>query len=449
MDFNNYFHAFLESTVNLRPAKLDLLDERVGSIVAAFTADDDGGYLYKEHIPQGSWAHRTIIEPVDLNDEFDADFLMHLDWISEWEGSPKTYLQAVQGAFIRHGTYAKMLTRKNRCVRIQYAGSCHIDVVPAVTLPNGDMVIVNYQDDKFEDTNPTGFARWMLERDVMAGGHLRLAIRLLKWLRDYKNTFSCPSIILTVLLGERIGYDGAGKYPDLPTTLVSLLEDLDGWLTEHQKMPTIEDPSSPGTDFTHRWDEDQYHNFSRKIGDYATWAREAYDQQDIDPAAAVIAWQKLFGPEFASEPVEKAAALSNARALVAAESTRLQERAPAEEFIHELRRVEPRFNARIDATIVGTRSRNLRKAGAVRKNEELRFRVTTDAPEPYDVWWKVRNRGSEAARDLRGAIFRRGLEGRNQHREHTKYAGEHYVEAYVVKDDVVVASDHHRVRILP
>ena len=37
---------------------------------------------------------------------------------------------------------------------------------------------------------------------------------------------------------------------------------------------------------------------------------------------------------------------------------------------------------------------------------------------------------------------------RNEHRESTRYPGVHFVEAYVVKNGVVVASDHHEVRII-
>ena len=34
------------------------------------------------------------------------------------------------------------------------------------------------------------------------------------------------------------------------------------------------------------------------------------------------------------------------------------------------------------------------------------------------------------------------------HEESTKYRGSHYVEAYVVRDGMVVASDHHEVKII-
>lgn len=453
MDFSAHFDAFLDSTVNLKEYKLDLLDARVAAITAAFQRDDVVGGRYKEHLRQGSWAHQTIIEPVGSFDEFDADILLHLTPASEWENDPKTYLREVRAAFKRSITYRDKLQRKNRCVRIQYANSCHVDVVPCLTRDDGSQVIINYAENTFEETNPVGFADWMKERDNLTDGNLRRAIRLLKWLRDYKNTFSCPSVILTVMLGGRVWYSGADRYPDVPHTLVALLEDLDGWLALHHEMPLLDDPSCPGTSFNHRWDEPQYQAFKKKVRDYAGWARYALDLQGVDDQAAVIAWQKLFGQEFASvEVAEARTAIVTSKSVRGSGNVALEPSAPNEEFVHDKARVERRYDARIDATIVGTiRHRSLRKARVVRTGQNLRFQLWTSVPEPYEVWWKVRNRGqvAERARELRGQITRTGSISRNMHTESTRYPGQHYVEAYVVRNGTVVASDHHEINIIP
>jgi hypothetical protein len=461
MDFDAHFQGFLVSTVNLKPWKLDLLDTRVAAITNAFQADSAVGSMYKEHLPQGSWAQQTIINPVGIFDEFDADILLHLEQDSDWNEDPKKYLQQVRAAFKRHSTYQSMVVRKNRCVRIDYANDCHVDVVPAITLDDGRQVIINYAENIFEDTNPVGFADWMKERDDITGGNLRRVIRLFKWLRDFKNTFSCPSIILTVMLGNRVGYwDSDARYSDIPTTLVNLLEDLSTWLDQHSAMPLLDDPSCPGTSFNHRWDEAKYSTFKKKVADYAAWAREAYDLQGVDDPAALVAWQKMFGTEFAADEVKEARSqvLANrvlrAAAGLSGRATAVQTKdiAPQEEFIHDkYGTLRLRYGARIDATVLGTYPKNLRRLRVVPKGRTLRFHLMTDTPEPYDVLWKVRNHGIEAARgvgDLRGQIRRGGSNGRNDHRESTRYRGTHYVEAYVVKDGVVVASDHHDVTII-
>ena len=60
-------------------------------------------------------------------------------------------------------------------------------------------------------------------------------------------------------------------------------------------------------------------------------------------------------------------------------------------------------------------------------------------PEPFDVYWKVRNSGLEAQlkSQLRGEITRD--DGHQAKRESTKFAGNHYVECYIVKNGICVA----------
>lgn len=456
IDFDAHFHAFLADTVNLKPHKLEQLERRVEAITSAFQADPKMGSAYEGYTPQGSWAHQTIIDPVGPYDEFDADILLHLTRNPDWDGDPKRYLQNVRAAFKRTRTYSDKLIRKNRCVRIEYANDCHVDVVPSVTLADGRDVITCYSDNEFEDTNPIGFANWMKERDDITKGQLRRVIRLFKWLRDYKNTFTCPSVIITVLLGESVRpWDLTASYGDLPSALLSLLETLDGRLQANPNMPLIHDPSCPGLNFNHRWRQEQYANFRDWVSYYASVARAAYDRQGSDDEAALKSWQEMFGPEFAATGViENRAALQAQRfaggrlahGTAAAPSPDI---APDEQFITTLYPATMLGqSANIHATVPGSRrSDRLRRIGVVGLHRSLEFRVHTDTPAPYDVLWKVRNRGPEAARvpgGLRGQIFEGGV----VHRESTLYKGQHYVEVYIVRDGVVVASDHHEVKIV-
>jgi len=278
MDTNSHFEAFLDTTVNLKQWKIDQLDGRVTAIVNALQKDHVIGPMYKEHIPQGSWAHQTIIDPVGVFDEFDADFLLHVEENPDWTSDPGEYLRQLRAAFKRSTSYKDKVRKKNRCVRIGYANECHVDVVPHITLPDGRQVIINYADNDFEDTDPAGFTRWMQERDDLTGGNLRKVIRLMKYLRDFKNTFDCKSVILTTVLGGRVQpFDVGSRYANISSTLISLLEDLDAWLDNYATMPLLDDPSCPGTSFNHRWTEPRYQTFKAMIKKYAGWAREADD----------------------------------------------------------------------------------------------------------------------------------------------------------------------------
>lgn len=447
----------MESTVNLQPYKLDLLQQRVNAIVNAFKRDSQVGDLYEAHLPQGSWPHQTIIRPVGDYDEFDADFLLQLTEQPEWEDNPKEYLRQVRGAFLRSTTYTDV-RKKNRCVRIGYKNSCHVDVVPYICTADGRQVIVNWADNTFENTNPEGFTVWMQERDELAQGNLRKVLRLLKYIRDYKNTFTCVSVVLTTMVGGRIqAVDAGARYADIPTTLVTVLEDLRDWMALHPTMPYIEDPSCPGTSFNHRWCEERYQTFKGKVATYAGWARAAYEA-DTD-SKALTAWQRLFGDEFvAPEVLETKAALLGAgrsRALVRREAP-----APGEQFIeHRGFRVRPRYSATIQGRVVmpknlygpprGSRRHQLRSSKPVPLGASLEFTLDTDAPLDAEVFWKIRNHGEAARRvgELRGEIRQGGRVGTRRHTESTKYPGQHYVEVYVVLRGEVVASDHLNVTI--
>ncbi|WP_069385963.1 SMODS domain-containing nucleotidyltransferase [Cellulosimicrobium cellulans] len=442
MKLTGYFKAFLENTVNLNQARLDQLDQRVAAIVKVLEDDTELGERVQEHIPQGSWAHKTILKPLN-NHEFDADILLRLDEVPEW--TEQQYLREVRAALKRSTTYKDMVRKKNRCVRVGYANDCHVDVVPHVHLADGRQVIVNYAEEKFEDTNPEGFTAWMKERDTLAHGNLRKVLRLLKYLRDYKQTFSVPSVILTTILGERVtAWEADERYVDVPTALKNMLADLDSWLQLHPTMPLLEDPSCPGTSFNHRWDQKQYENFRNKVTQYSTWVTEAYDETDKNKS--ITAWQRVFGSDFKA-PVATAATASAAPAVT--EAAVLLPRAPKEEYIED--RYPPAstgYTVRVTATVLkkdGFRAGPLRGFRSIGKQRTLKFDAATDVPRPFDLYWKIRNTGSEAGQNLRGELIRDG--GYLTRTETTQYKGRHYVEAYVVKNGKVVARDRHDVII--
>jgi hypothetical protein len=295
------FDAFLRDTVNLNQARLDQLDERVKAIMKALKADPVLGPLIRGHIPQGSWAQRTIIRPLE-GKEFDADFLLFLHEQPDW--APASYLEELDDAFDRHPIYEAMHTLKTRCVRIAYANDCHVDVVVYLVLANGRQVIVNRDIDDWEDTNPQGFTNWMRSKDTITEGNLRRVIRLLKFLRDHKASFAVKSVILTTLVGgvvdQQRKLDDPAHYADVPTTLRSVLNDLDVWLQVQPNLPIIEDPSCPGTDFNHRWDQAGYARFCDKVHTYAAMVDAAYTEPD--PDISLRRWQKVFGNSFRKPP---------------------------------------------------------------------------------------------------------------------------------------------------
>jgi Second Messenger Oligonucleotide or Dinucleotide Synthetase domain len=223
---HEYFAGLLDGAVNINADRLRQLDEHVAAIKECLRDDDDLSPVLRSFLPQGSWAQRTIIRPLP-GQEFDADFLVDMKRQRQWADDPKRYLLAVYGVLRRSSRYRSRVELKTRCVRVTYANDCHVDLVPYVHVPGWfeHHFIVNRTANQFEDVNPAGFAEWMRGQDRIARGNLRKTIRLLKYLRDYKQTFSVPSVILTVVVGGRVNrwlsrlWD---VYADLPSTFTRL-----------------------------------------------------------------------------------------------------------------------------------------------------------------------------------------------------------------------------------
>ncbi|MGW0244777.1 SMODS domain-containing nucleotidyltransferase [Micromonospora chalcea] len=253
MKHTDYFSNFLRSTVNLSQFNLDLLADRVEAIYAALKADPDLGQRIVKKVPQGSWAQETIISPQN-GKPFDADFLLQMKEETDWSEDVQEYINAVYHVIHRHSIYGNMPhNRKCRCVYVEYANNqMHVDIVPYVILGDGRQVIINRDDEQFETTNPSGFTQWMKDKDKIANRNLRRVIRLLKFLRDHKNSFTgTKSILITTLLGEQVSdwkrISDPGYYSDLPTALLHLVCDLDQWLQQNPIKPSIADPSNTPT----------------------------------------------------------------------------------------------------------------------------------------------------------------------------------------------------------
>jgi hypothetical protein len=372
----DYFSQFLRDKVNLNQSRLDDLDSRVDSITEVLkqAVELDGRLL--DTVPQGSWAHKTIIRPA-IGKEFDADFLVQLVEDIAWNNDPQKYNDAVWEALSSHGLYKVITSRKNRCLRVRYANFCHVDIVPYIVRADGDEVIVNRTTNTFETTNPVGFTTWLQEKDDLTQGNLRRVIRLLKYLRDHRAAFAIKSVLLTTLVGNVVEswrtFD-PDYYRDVPTTLVNLLEDLDAWLQARPYKPTISDPSCPTTFFDHRWTDSQYATFRDNIHQLAPDVRAAYDTEGVD--VSITAWRAVLGDAF---PKSLTAAPLSAASILRKIASRAG-RAPKEQFIEEMVPVDLTYSVTVTCEVSEPMALNraarraLRsRAGRVPKQRELLF----------------------------------------------------------------------------
>lgn len=198
------FNKFLKEEVDLNDSRIDTLTDRVDS-VESFLEDTDSDLAILRFSPQGSWAHKTIIKPPGTRG-FDADLVVFMNPVARWNAAD--YVLTLRDVFHGSGIYKEKAGLGNRCVTLEYSGDFEIDVVPCIVNRPGRSSmyeVCNRNEDVFEATDPEAYTRWFDERNNWIGNNkLREVTRLLKYLRDVKLTFTCKSILLTTLLGERI-----------------------------------------------------------------------------------------------------------------------------------------------------------------------------------------------------------------------------------------------------
>ncbi len=290
------FDDFLNKHVNLNPTRLEALKKRVKTITDILKEKLAN---YRKYSEQGSYAHKTIIKPVQANDQFDADILTLIrDNNFDPNKFETDYVKTVYDVFKNNDNYKDKIEIGTRCVTIDYAGDFDLDIVPCVE-HNGTNYICNRTEEKYEKTDGDGYKTWLINKNqIVRNNNFRKTTRLLKFLRDHKDNFSVKSILLTTLLGNEVK-DGDGNsrdFSDVPTTLKTLSNRLNDFLQMHITMPIIENPVMSEEDFNRHWNQKKYDNFRDKFSIYNKRIDEAFEEKDHDES--IKKWRKLFGDDF-------------------------------------------------------------------------------------------------------------------------------------------------------
>lgn len=283
-----------------------------------------------EIYPQGSLRIGTTVKPL-FQQEFDLDFVCEfkVNWTKIKE--PLSLLDVVERRLRAHGTYASMVERKKRCVRLKYANDFHMDILPACPVDESDDHSVKVPDRELQDwtdSNPKGYAQWFdakaddyeplfkdmvflekadIERipdpepvDVKAP--LKRAVQLIKRYRDIQfkeNSDDAPiSIVLTTLAGE--GYRREGSVND---TILGILGQIQSAVRNGKIV--VKNPKNPKEILSERWDHDPrlYTHFVLFIQDfYQKWSK-LQELKTMNEIAPIL--KEMFGENTINEGLRK------------------------------------------------------------------------------------------------------------------------------------------------
>lgn len=459
MKLHQHFKVFLEDHVNLNSTRLGLLESSIVAVENAVRALAWGPKIVS-FAPQGSWAHETIIKP-QSGQPFDADLLVFVEAKAGW--TPKDYVNVLATQLGNLPAYDGKVRRFSHCATIEYAGERKIDVAPCVVnrFYAGQYEVCNRVTDQFEASAPLAYTEWVNDKNGVAGGNdLKKVTRLLKYMRDIKGNFTCPSFLLTTLMGMQV-YESdrnSAQFADLTTTLKTLAGRLDDWLQARPTVPVVQNPKLPQEDQASGWGETQYANFRDKVNLYRGWIDDAYAEADLDES--IGKWQRVFGDNFAAGEAKRAAEqvseattggalvpgghfqdlVERVKALGAAAVPAKLRQLP---HVHRptWRRASDQYTVRVSAELrtgrYGATVRPLHSAEPLQPDYWVRFTATGNHGIPftddYKVQWRVANTDKAASRAgaLRGHFY--ASDDGASRSERLQYRGVHFVEAFLIR----------------
>lgn len=458
MKLINQFKTFLNDEVNLNGTRINQLGASVEAVQKAIKTSNWGPNII-EFDSHGSWAHGTIIKPL-TGGEFDADLLVIVEPVEGWEA--KDYINKLGAFFDGHSTYKDKVHRYSHCVTIEYAGERRIDIAPCVKgrIWSKTHEVCNRNTNEFEKTAALEYTNWVVGRNGVAGGNdLKKVTRLLKYLRDIKTNFTCPSFLFTTLVGMHI-YDsdrGTAAFADTPTCLKTVIGRLDEYLQANSTVPDIRNPVLWSDIQSRVWDQTKYGNFREKINLYRTWIDEAFAEEDRDES--IGKWRRVFGDSFAAGEAKESARLSEgvstSDALVVTGQFKdlvqhviergcaaLPERITRLPYIRRptWRTASRSYQVKVFAELLahkkGARLGAVATLQPLPKGNSIRFTASNAVGVPFDstfkVQWRVTNTDQAAydANSLRGDFY--ASDSGFSREEDLAYRGVHFVEAFLI-----------------
>lgn len=428
-----------------RKANRDRVISRLPSQIEGITVGDN------HFKPQGSVAMGTIIQTKFGDEEYDIDdgLVLPLDKLIDPDGAEldaaavREYLRVT----LEDARFNRQPEIMTNCVRVFYAEQDaekhHVDFpVYRKWTEGGDVIRELAGGDGWVESDPTQINNWFAEEIKQRnkegaegderGTQLRRLVRLLKrfcrsredWLELLPNGMK-----LTMLAVEcQPAYDER-----LDRAFYDLLEEIAARLRESRVIHNLAHPDQPP--ITRTDSDDNVEALQDKIDEAL---EELSNLPDLESARA--AWEWVFQSDGYFAKHDAAIAKSSVNKALVRVDAAVDLDVPWREPLPwlEIGNVPVRVEGRRQTKSLGRR--RFDSGEPLPKGLLLNFRAFVQVPGQYDVYWQVVNTGPDAhrARCLRGEILEsepvlRSNAGPGCRLEATKYAGRHWVEAFVVQ----------------
>lgn len=318
MELSAQFERFL-GNISVDQSKLNRIKSAHSKLRGALESDDYVGPALLETFLQGSYIHGTAIRPLGKSADFDVDVccLLDLSEVPIQTEEPKPLLRWLARRLKKIESYRGSVGTRPRCVRIDFPGDFHIDVVPLVkarkggyivppnfsllgvapfagdwSSRNGNLFVPNVAVNGWVATNPKGLREWYSQQNYRTNGRFTRIARMLKHWRNqaFDSLARPPSVGFEVMMANCWPL-----YTNSDASAVSgILRQISNRFTH--TWPTAMNPSLWGEDLLRDWSSDNYRGFMTKLRASADLAEQAL--REPDEGRSIELWQRLFRTRF-------------------------------------------------------------------------------------------------------------------------------------------------------
>ncbi len=442
-DLSSKFNTFYSHYVVLPQADQDELHnkknlnlQRLRDGLKEYNTEHATSYSIIEDVVQGSVAMSTVVQNED--NDYDIDVAVVFDKSSLGDKGAKATRNIVADALKRK---TKQLNAepevKTSCVRVKYADGYHIDF--AVYRREWDEVneCWSYEHAGSDWTlrELRGLTEWFTTQNKAYDGKLRKVIRLSKMFCGSRDSWkNMPSGLLQTVLCDECLQKSYDRIDELfYYTMWEIVNRLDSDNTVYAPVDNGRSLTPRKIDFAKmtNWKN----RLKSKLEDLDVLFKDDCSKDD-----ALQAWYGFFNHDYWGKQITTESVSVDTRKKSVVKSF-----VDNEQFIEDMFPVDTRYICSISCYVTGDgwREKPLQEfLSKFQKYVPHHFTVKcnlvyTNCPGDYRVFWKVKNVGPEAERKncLRGQIKERG----KMITEPTSFFGNHYIECYIIKNNVCVA----------
>lgn len=443
-DISNKFNTFYKNNVVLSNNEQSKLYDkkrinlkRLKEGLSEYNNENNTEYKLVETITQGSLDMHTIVQ--NENNDYDIDVAIIFDNEYIKDIGPLAMRNIVANSI---GKKTKQFNAepevKTSCVRIKYNDGYHIDLAVFKREEYyGNIHKYQHAGSDWSYRSVRDLKEWFDNSITNKGENLVKVIRLLKmFVKSRENWVNMPSgLILSILCEENIS-----QYTRIDEmfyyTMQSIVKRLEDRIDVYAPVDNNRKLTIRNSDI------DKMNNLKNRLENELN-KLDVIFTVDCTELQAINAWNDFFCHKYWKLELDKILKnnnqLSNRNYNLTFDDT--------EQYIHKLFKVEEKYKIDIKCSVSGNgingwkliKLYNEIYGRFIAKNLKIKCEIIFGENFNHDtIYWKVKNVGEYAIKKncVRGQIFK----GTKEIIEHSSFKGEHYIECYIIKDDICIAS---------